>query len=429
MKNVYTFVLTVAAGALTLAAQNSHPTHMHDGSVTVINHVEADSAHVLRKFKENSPALFSVPDAPRFAIVGKNRLFYLGIGGQVKATVSYDFGSVIDNPNSFTTSAIPMNPQAGNGGKIQFSAMQSSLFLNMVALPDDPNQVGLYVNFNLADNGNYGFDLQNAYLTYRGITAGYDFGVFCDMAAVPPTIDKEGPNALVAVPNGVMDYRRSFGRHFSFGVGAELPLASYTNSADTRTVSQRVPDIPAYLQWAWGGGSRIRLSGILRNVAYRDMAAGKNRNSVGWGVKLSGTVMPVAPLTVYYQAAYGRGMTSYFQDLCEGGLDMAPDSSDPGKLKPVEAWGAYVGLQYDFSPKFFASATYSHVRAYAGCYEGGDVPWGEQYKYAQYVVCNVFYNINSFLQWGMEYIYGRRVDMSGLQRHDNRIQTMLAVNF
>ena len=98
-------------------------------------------------------------------------------------------------------------------------------------------------------------------------------------------------------------------------------------------------------------------------------------------------------------------------------------------LDPVKVWGAYLGLQYTFSPKVFCSATYSHVRAYAHRYAGGDTAWPDQYRYGQYLVGNVFYNINSLLQWGVEYLWGRRVDMSGLSRHDNRIQTMLQLSF
>ena len=88
-----------------------------------------------------------------------------------------------------------------------------------------------------------------------------------------------------------------------------------------------------------------------------------------------------------------------------------------------------LGLQYTFSPKVFASATYSHARAYAGRYDGGSTPWNEQYSYAQYVSANVFYTILPGLQCGMEYLYGRRVDMDGVSRHDNRINTMLQFSF
>lgn len=86
-------------------------------------------------------------------------------------------------------------------------------------------------------------------------------------------------------------------------------------------------------------------------------------------------------------------------------------------------------MQYTFSEKVFASATYSQSRAYAKSYTEGCTPWNEQYKYAQYVAANVFYTILPGLQCGVEYLYGRRVDMDGASRHDNRFNTVLQFNF
>ena len=165
-------------------------------------------------------------------------------------------------------------------------------------------------------------------------------------------------------------------------------------------------------------------------MQYRDLVADKNRTKTAWGVKLSGsTPIGATPFQAYYQAAYGRGIGGYIQDLADLGLDLSPDSSAPGHLDAVKAWGAYAGLQYTFSSKVFSSVSYSQTRAYADKYADGSTPWNEQYKYAQYVSANVFYTILPGLQTGLEYLYGRRVDMDGVSRHDNRINAMLQFNF
>ena len=81
--------------------------------VTIVNPqsgVSSDTTviNVYNIFLENAPKSFKVPGAPRFAIEGKDRKFYLGIGGTAKATLSYDWGNPIDNAYDYTTSAIPM---------------------------------------------------------------------------------------------------------------------------------------------------------------------------------------------------------------------------------------------------------------------------------------------------------------------------------
>lgn len=201
----------------TLHAQN-HPNTPLDGSVTILNATKGDTVNnVYKPFLENAPKSPKKSGVPSFAIEGKNKKFYIGIGGVAKATVSYDWGDPIDNGFDFTTSSIPMQPRKGDGGLVQFSAATSGLYVNFVALPGDKNQIGFYFDFNLTGGG-YGFDLQYAYIKYRGITAGYDYSLFSDMAAAPPSIDNEGPCGFTAIPNGVLDYRYSFNKRWSMGV-------------------------------------------------------------------------------------------------------------------------------------------------------------------------------------------------------------------
>lgn len=418
-------------GFVPMAKGQNHPATQPPQEVTVINPTanRDTTINIYEVFRENAPKAYHIPGAPRFAIEGKNQKFYLGIGGVAKATVSYDWGNPIESGYDFTTSAIPMSQPKGNGGLFQFSAATSSLFVNFVALPGSKDQIGAYFNFNFTGNGNnYGFNLYYAYIKYRGLTVGYDFSLFSDMAAIPPSIDNEGPNALTAIPKGVIDYRHSFNKNWSIGAGVEMPIASATTGEGTYNINQRVPDIPAYVQYSWGEGkSWLRFSGILRNMMYRDAVADKNRDIVGWGVKVSGSASICPWLTAYYQAAYGRGLTSYFQDLYEGGLDMVPDGN--GRLDGVKAWGGYLGLQYNISPKVYATTTYSHLRSYAPRYTGGTTSWNQQYSYGQYALGNIIWNITPQISTGLEYIYGRRVNMDGSSSHDNRLQTMLQVTF
>lgn len=427
-----TIALAALLCALPEAYSQNHPNTPEDGEVTIINAGSGNRAdepviNIYDVFLQNAPKSHKKSGVPNFAIEGKNKKFYLGIGGVAKATVSYDWGDPIDNGFDFTTSSIPMQTTKGNGGLVQFSAATSGLYVNFVALPGNDNQIGFYFDFNLT-GGNYAFDLQYAYLTYRGFTVGYDYSLFSDMAAAPPSIDNEGPCGFTAIPNGVLDYRHSFGKHWSVGIGAEMPMVSATTGNHTYLVNQRVPDVPAYLQYSWGGGkSWLRFSAIMRNMLYRDVVADRNRDNIGWGVKLSGSASLTPYVTAYYQAAYGKGITSYFQDLYEGGLDMVPGEN--GRLETVKAWGGYLGLQYNISRTVYATTTYSHVRNYAPRYAGGSTQWDGQYKYAQYALANVMWQITPHLSTGLEYIYGRRVDMNGLSHHDNRLQTMLQITF
>lgn len=419
---------TVAMPAAVLA--QNHPALPDEGEVQVIFNAGQPDEEVYNAFIENAPKRFNEPGAPRFAIKGKNNLFYLGIGGVIKGVGLFDWGNPVDDPNDFVTADIPFDTPAGNGGKLQGSLGQSKIFINFIALPGTDNKVGAYISGKFSGNGG-AFKLNHAYITYRGFTVGHTASLFEDGAAAPPTIDSEGPCGLVGVTNNLIDYTHAFGKRIKVGVGLEISSVSMTLSSRTRDVSQRIPDIPAFFQYSWDDENGwIRFSALMRNIQYRDLVSDKNRNKTCWGIKMSGsTPVGSTPLQVYYQAAYGRGIGGYIQDLAGLGLDLSPDAASPGRLDAVKAWGAYAGLQYTFSPKVFASVSYSQDRAYADRYADGSTPWDEQYKYAQYLSANVFYTIMPGLQCGVEYLHGRRVDMDGASRSDNRINTMLQFNF
>lgn len=419
---------TVAMPAAVLA--QNHPALPDEGEVQVIFNAGHPDEEVYNAFIENAPKRFNEPGAPRFAIKGKNNLFYLGIGGVIKGVGLFDWGNPVDDPNDFVTADIPFDTPAGNGGKLQGSLGQSKIFINFIALPGTDNKVGAYISGKFSGNGG-AFKLNHAYITYRGFTVGHTASLFEDGAAAPPTIDSEGPCGLVGITNNLIDYTHAFGKRIKVGVGLEISSVSMTLSSRTRDVSQRIPDIPAFFQYSWDDENGwIRFSALMRNIQYRDLVSDKNRNKTCWGIKMSGsTPVGSTPLQVYYQAAYGRGIGGYIQDLAGLGLDLSPDAASPGRLDAVKAWGAYAGLQYTFSPKVFASVSYSQDRAYADRYADGSTPWDEQYKYAQYLSANVFYTIMPGLQCGVEYLHGRRVDMDGASRSDNRINTMLQFNF
>lgn len=418
-------------GCATITAQN-HPAvyTQDDGKVDLVFSDTDGDQNIYEYFINNAPKEFDTPGVPRFAVRGKEGKFLLGIGALIKGTASFDWGNPIDDPSNFTTYDIPMGHTPGNGGLFQSSFSHSNIFLNFIGLPGTDNQLGAYIGGHFTGPGN-AFKLHHAYLKYRGVLVGHTHSLFTDGAATPPTIDCEGPNGDVSVTNDVIQYTGELAPGFTGGIGLEMPMASATVGKYSYMVNQRIPDIPIMVQYSWGkkGQSWVRFSAIVRNMQYRDMVDDKNRDRVGWGLQLSGSAELVPNLRAYYQAAYGKGISSYFQDLTGEGYDMAPDPEMSGRLEAVEAWGGYVGLQYNFSKKCFVSCTYSQLRDYMHNFDNILPGWNTDYKYAQYVAANVFYNVNSFLQVGAEYLWGRRVDMNEISRHDNRINCMAKVNF
>lgn len=432
-------------GMFPLNAQiQQHPNTNTDGSVDLLSgkNEQIPPTTVYKILIENAPIEPEYPNLPRFALVGKDNKFYFSVGATIKSTASFDWGNPLINSPALFIPANIKEAAPGNGGDLQMTLKRSKLHFNFVALPGTDNQFGVYVSLNFSGNGNnYGATLQHAYAKYRGFTVGYKNTLYADGAASPYTIDTEGPNSSPGIWNTCIDYDHSFNEHWQIGGGLELPLYSITSTTDSyylpqdqvvgkaQSVNQRIPDIPMYLQYAPTTKGHFRLTGIIRNLYYRDCNAEKNKNIVGWGLKLSGFYELGKYVTAYYMGQYGRGIASYMQDNGNLGLDLVPSSDVAGELQLTKGWGAYLGLQFNLSKKVFSTLLYSHLRNYMDEYSGGAYKYNDQYQWGQYACANVIYSINPFVQLGLEYLYGRRMNFDQTQHHDNRIQAMFQVTF
>ena len=158
-----------------------------------------------------------------------------------------------------------------------------------------------------------------------------------------------------------MNFRSHWGRgdRFSAGIGLEMPSTDFTVSDEQRVTNQYIPDIPSYLQYAWGSNnsSHVRLSSLIRNVNYRNVTQDKNNIISTYACQLSGLVTVKQKLVIYYQCVYGNGLTPYIQDLSGLKLDFVPridntrkDKDEAGKLEHVTSMAYYAGFSSPRSP-------------------------------------------------------------------------------
>lgn len=415
-----------------LIIMKRHRPHSKHLDMAFITNDRQSDTTVILIFEENAPERFNAPKTPSFALMSKQKKFIMGVGGYVKATASMDFDGAINNPAYFITSAIPVPAVPGNSKLMQFNANQTTLFYNLVSLSPKKNKFGAYININFSGQ-NFTPVLQDAYVTYGGFLIGRTTSLFTDAAAIPPTIDSQGPDGMIFLYNNVFNYRHSFGRHLSAGIGLEMPVADYTVNSDYQSVSnQYIPDIPAYIQFAWGNGnnSHVRLSGILRNTNYYNKVDDKENIVTTLGGQLSGLTTIANKVIFYYQCSYGKGLSTYIQDLNGLGLDFLPvtvheDNTVKNEIKTADAMSYYVGLQYNFNLRTFVSCTYSQVAVLLpDMYEDSNL-----YKEGYYLAANFFWYAAPNVQLGVEYIYGKRVNQDKQWGNANRAQFMVQYNF
>ena len=373
-------------------------------------------------FKENESPYFQDPRAPRFIMVDRKNRVAFGIGGYVKATTSYDFAGIVDDVD-FVTYDIPVPKGVFDRSQFIMDASTSRLFFKLVGENKFLKKFTAYIETDFRGN-NYALRLRQAYISFRGVLIGQSWSTFTDLAAIPPTIDFEGPSATVASRNVQFRYTLPFKDKWQFAIAIENPSYSAPTNNFIQIAKQRCPDIPMYIQYEWQKGAHVRLSGILRGLRYNDLLMMKARTCFGWGVQLSGTASATDKFNFYYQGVYGKGISAYVNDLGGNDLDLYY-SNAIGRFKPIECAGAVGGIQYNFTPNLFASVNYSYLRVF-----DNNIAYSPTlYKQGQYLAANVFMTVADNWQFGAEYLFGARKNQDNEKSFANRIQIMAQYNF
>lgn len=400
---------------------------IEDDEPNTVMLVSRDKAgdEIVRIMKETQSPRFQDPKAPRFLLTDRKGRFALGIGGYVKATAEYDFGGISDNVD-FYPSLIPNKGQTNVRNQFQIDATTSTIFLKLVGRTKNLGDFVVYTAGNFRGDGKT-FELQNAYASFLGFTVGYDYGLFMDLAALPATIDFAGPNGQIFYRATQFRYERSFAKKWKAGIGVEMPTVDGITNNKVNITTQRMPNFPAYLQYGWNSSSHIRVAGVVRSMTYDNLVSNSLDSKIGWGTFVATTFNVGKKWQFFGQASYGRGIGQYLNDLSNLNVDIVPDPADDGTMQVLPMMGWYAGLQYTICPKVFVSTTYSQSRLYSE----NDYPAtpSEQYRYGQYLVTNIFWNVTPDLQVGAEYLRGWRTDFNDDTRHANRLNVAVQYSF
>ena len=424
-------VLTIAAASSICPAfaADERPSFLPERAVVLHGDVQNADSAVIGVFYSRDALDFNDPDAPRFLLLDREGKVAFGIGGSLYAVGRYDFKGAIDNPD-FITYDIPVPSDPGLRQRFGASARNSSIFAKIVGKTTRFGLFTVYFQANFSgDEGKYGFKLKQAYATLGHLTAGLTNSTFIDGATQAPTIDPQGACGQVTEKNMLFRYTTSSHHGVSGAISIEVPAISITNGttaegASTKSIAQRVPDIPVYLQYAWGSASHVRAAAIFRDISYRDLLSGANRLQPGWGVKLSAIAQAGPYLKPFGHVSYGKGISSYVNDLSGNGFDLVPDAERPGRLKAAPSLTWTVGTYINVTPRLFFTASLSRAQLFDCADLGGDT-----YRYAMYAAANAFYNVDDNFRIGAEYLHGSRHDYSGSANSANRLNVLLQYSF
>ena len=379
---------------------------------------------VISEFYYDQFRHFQDPGAPYFLFMSKDAGLAMGIGGCVRMRAYYDWGGAIP-ASGFAPYLIPIHPSPTDMRHVGTSPAGTSLFFRVIGRNKALGDYQLYIEANFNGYETRDFRLKKAYATINNFTVGYAASTYSDPAATPPTVDAQCPNNKIGTTAVLVRYMPVIKDRWVLAVSGESPESSIdVDNINTAKVSNWMPDWATFVQYQWGKGEHVRLSGIARTLSYRDLIAGRNHNIVGWGVQLSSVAHPLPSLTTYVTASYGHGSAGLGGDLLIGSYDLTGDTKRPGRMYAPASFGWCVGLQYNFRPNLFVSASMSQNRYLPDCEVSPD-----EYKYGLFGAANIFWNLTPRIQVAAEFDFGKRQNFSGEHRWARRMSAMCQFSF
>ena len=391
---------------------------------------EALRMRVVDDYTETARHGFQQSHKPHFIFATPDNRISFAIGGMVNLRTSYDFNSVMGNID-FVPYNIPMSKNYSNRQRVMMDASTSRLFLKAIINNKLLGRIVIYgdMDFRGGETFSYIPRLRSAYVQVKGFTVGRDVTTFCDLNAAPTTIDFQGPNAYNFNFTEMIRYEHHLmHNHITLGIAAEVPSVNGEYGEHFAPISQRVPDGIIYAQYAWGENraSHIRVSGVIRDMYLHNVTTNSNTTQVGWGIQLSGHIMATRWVDIYMNGVYGKGITTYIQDLAGSPYDVVYNPSNPKDIETLPMWGIQAAAQVNIMPeRAWVAGGFSMVSLDK---ENGYLA-KNQYHRGNYIFANIFCNVTSDLTMAVEYLHGTRKNMGGEKNSANRVSLMVQYNF
>lgn len=387
--------------------------------------VSKDSiANVITRFYIDQFRNFQDPAAPYFLFMSRDANLAMGIGGCVRMRGWYEWGGIVPS-NGFVPALIPMDPDPTKMRRFGTTPAGSSLFFRVIGHTFRNVNYQIYIEANFNGYQSRDFHLKKAYATLNDWTIGYANSTFSDPAAIPPTVDAAGPNNKMSVTDVLVRWMKTFRRHWTVAASVETPAQQTEETADvTKKCDEWMPDFAAFVQYGWRQSEHVRLAAIYRTLTYRNLVEGRNHNVAGVGVQLSTVARPLDQLTLYGTVTAGCGIASLGGDMMIGNYDLVADPNRKGKLYAPWSMGWCAGVQWNFTPMLFVSATAGQNR-----YLPRYTPEPDTYRYGTYLAANIFYNPTPRIQIGAEINVGQRVNQDHTSRWAQRVGAMCQFSF
>jgi hypothetical protein len=335
--------------------------------------------------------------------------------GYVKFNTYYDYKG-LKSTEGFLTYEIPVDPNLNkNYTGLYAGARQSRLGMETTL----NSRIGLmrtYIEGDFSGSAYpFAFRLRHAFGQIGYWTFGHTWSTFTDLAAIPRTVDLEGPNSGVFVRHGLIRYERRTEEAMEWGVSLENPKKDFENPYDTLDSDlQQSFDFSGRLRFDPPEMGHIQFAVVTRQIFYTHPSGPKYIQ--GFGFQLSGSLNTSEKTRIRFQGVYGHAISRYITTLEGRGLDLYPRPD--GIMDPLRSTGSYLAFEYFWRDNW----SFSAITGLVALWYPKEQP-DNSFRSSQYGSLNAFWEPIDILRVGLEWTVGRRIN------HDRQSGTAFRAQF
>jgi DcaP outer membrane protein len=343
------------------------------------------------------------------------------LGGYVKLDFIQDFDG-IGNVSQFKTDTIPINgtPNADLGALTTFQAIETRFNVDFRG-DTERGKFRAFFEGDFYGQGNT-FRIRHAFGEFGNLLAGQTWTTFMDISARPRSLDYEGPDAEIFVRQAMIRWTQPLSRHWKVAFAVENPGGQFVTAPGlSGSARSHLPDFPAFLRYDSSRG-HFQVATLLRQIRFDGTAGSPDVTTLGWGVNSTFKLNTTNKNGLMGQFAFGSGIGRYLESTAGQNADAVFRSGNTLKALPARA--GVLGYQHHWNRELQSNI------AYAIADLSSDVGQPATFiKRTQDARVNLIWSPYRLIDFGGEFLWGRRDNRDGSHGDARRFQLSFIYNF
>jgi len=234
-----------------------------------------------------------------------------------------------------------------------------------------------------------------------------------DLWALPESVVEPVVSGAMFARQAQISWQQPLAQNLVYSVAVERPSASDVIVPEGYRRNTPMPDIVGSLRYGTPNNYHVRVSTVVRRL--RLIASDETHAAAtAWGMQVSGGVTAFGSDRLVGAVTTGDGLGRYQLGLdpVSGGF-MDPD----GRLQTRHSWGGYTAYRRQWNSRLRSS------------FMGGlsdaapdDSQSAGTFRRSYYAGANLFVRMGEYVNFGAEYVYGKRLNKDAPGTDNHRIQ-------